>query len=214
MTTKVKKIKALLGFHGTTDTDLLKRLNTAHDGMNGNPDFATPPVEIPTFKSGIDSLTVLISEADDGGKKAISAKNKQRELMIKQYTLLGHYVEAMSNDDPATFNTSGFVAAPIGRVAPQPLPPASIEWIDRGPSTGEVVVKVKALPKAIHYVLEYGAVTNPGTPAASWTALTLPGSKKVTISNLVPGTNYAFQVRAFGRLGYTDRSDPITFICG
>jgi hypothetical protein len=214
MTTKVKKIKALLGFHGTTDTDLLKRLNTAHDGMNGNAAFSTPPVDMATFKSGIDSLTVLVTDAADGGKKAISAKNRQRELMIKQYTLLGHYVEAASNDDPATFNTSGFVAAPTTRVPPQPLSPASIQWIDRGPNAGEVVVKVKALPKALSYDLHYAAVANPGTLPVSWTTLTLTGSKKVTISNLTPGGNYAFQVRALGRLGYTDWSDPMTFICG
>jgi len=214
MTTKVKKIKALLGFHGTTDTDLLQRLNAAHDGVNGNPAFSTPPVDMTTFKSGIDSLTVLVTDAADGGKKAISAKNKQRELMIKQYTLLGHYVEAASNDDPATFNTSGFVAAPTTRVPPQPLPPASIEWIDRGPNTGEVVVKVKSLLKALSYDLHYAVVANPGTLPVSWTTLTLPGSKKVTISNLTPGGNYAFQVRALGRLGYTDWSDPMTFICG
>ena len=132
MTTKVKKIKALLGFHGTADTDLLKRLNTAHDGVNGNAAFPTPPVDMATFKSGIDSLTVLVSEAEDGGKKAISAKNKQRELMIKQYTLLGHYVEVACNDDPAIFNTSGFVAAPIGRVPPRSAwrgtTPAGCNW--------------------------------------------------------------------------------------
>ena len=29
------------------------------------------------------------NERNTGGKKAISAKNKQRELMIKQHTLLG-----------------------------------------------------------------------------------------------------------------------------
>src|SRR5215470_9907333 len=214
MTAKVKKIKALLGVQGMADTDLLKRLNAAHDGVKDNPAFSTPPVDMATFKSGIDSLTALVTEAADGGKKAISAKNKQRELMIKQYTLLGHYVEVACNDDPATFNTSGFVPAPIGRVAPQPLPPASIDWIDRGSVAGEVVVKVKSLPKAISYDLHFGVVTNPGTLPASWTTLNLPGSKKVTISNLTPGANYAFQVRALGRLGYTDWSAPMTFICG
>jgi hypothetical protein len=40
------------------------------------------------------------------------------------------------------------------------------------------------------------------------------GSKKVTISSLTPGGKYAFQVCASGRLGYTDWSDPMTFICG
>src|SRR5262249_40247398 len=60
-----------------------------------------------SLKSGIDSLTALVTDAEDGLKKAISAKNKQGELMIKQCTLLGHYVEAASNDDLATFNTRG-----------------------------------------------------------------------------------------------------------
>ena len=93
MTTKVKKIKAKIGFHGTTDADVLKQLNTVHDGMNGNPAFPTPTVDMPTFKTGIDLFTVLITDAEDGGKKAISAKNKQREVMIKDVTVLGHYVE-------------------------------------------------------------------------------------------------------------------------
>src|SRR5438128_7546069 len=143
MTTKVKKLKALLGFHGTSDPDLLHQLNTVHNGMNGNSKFPTPPVDMATFKSGIDTFTVLVTDADDGGKKAIGAKNKQREVMIKQVTLLGHYVEMACDDDPATFNASGFVAAPTSRVPPEPLPPAFIEWIDRGPTTGDVVVKIK-----------------------------------------------------------------------
>ena len=150
----------------------------------------------------------------DGGKKAKAAKTKQRPFMVKQVTLLGHYVEAASNDDPAVFSTSGFVMGPTQRVPPQPLPAASLEWIDRGPVTGAVDVKVKGLPKALSYNLQYGVVANPGTLPTSWTTLTLPGSKKLTISNLTPGATYAFQVRALGRLGYTDWSNPITFICG
>ena len=92
--------------------------------------------------------------------------------------------------------------------------PRPLEWIDRGPVTGAVDVKVKGLPKALSYNLQYAVVTNPGTLPTSWTTLTLPGSKKLTISNLTPGATYAFQVRALGRLGYTDWSNPITFICG
>jgi hypothetical protein len=214
MATKVKKLKALLGFHGTPDTNLHAQLNAVYDGMNGNSAYATPPVDMTTFKSGIDVFNVLVTDAADGGKKAISAKNKQREVMIKQVTLLGHYVEAMCNDDLAVFNTSGFVAAPTARLAPQPLPPASIQWIDRGSVTGQVVVKVQGLPKALSYDLRYGVVTAPGTLPASWTTQLLTGSSKVVISNLTPGGTYGFSVRALGRLGYTDWSDPMTFICG
>jgi hypothetical protein len=75
-------------------------------------------------------------------------------------------------------------------------------------------VKVKKVPKAISYGLQYAVEVTPGTLPTSWTSLALPGSKKVTISNLTPGANYAFQVRALGRLGYTNWSDPMMFICG
>ena len=213
MATKVKKLKALLGLNETPDPDLLKQLNAAHDGMNGNSAFSTPPVDMQTFKAGIDKLTVLVTDAEDGGKKAISAKKKQREEMIKQYTLLGHYVEAASNDDPAVFHTSGFTLAPTTRTVPQPLPPASFEWIDRGPLTGQVVVKPKKLAKALSFDVRYGVEVN-GVPPATWTTVTIPGKKKWTITNLTPGANYAFQIRALGRLGYTDWSASTNFICG
>ena len=74
MTTKVKKIKALLGLKGTSDPDVLKLLNAAHDGINGNLAFPAPPFDIATFKAGIDKFTVLVTDAEDGGKKAIARK--------------------------------------------------------------------------------------------------------------------------------------------
>ena len=213
MTTTVKKIKALLGLKGTSDPVLLKQLNAAHDGVNGNPAFSAPPGDMQTFKAGIDKFTVLVTDAEDGGKKAIAAKKKQREEMIKQYTLLGHYVEAASNGDPAVFHTSGFIAATMTRALPQPLPPASFDWIDRGPVAGQVVVKPKKLAKALSFDVRYGVEVN-GVPPATWTTVTIPGSKKWTITNLTPGANYAFQVRGLGRLGYTDWSNSTHFICG
>jgi hypothetical protein len=213
LSTKIKKIKALLGFQKTSDADLLKQLNAVHDAMNGNSAYSTPPVDMVTFKKDIDSFTVLITDAEDGGKKAISAKNKQREAMVKMVTLLGHYVESACNDDLATFNTSGFVAASTVRTPAAPLPPATIEWIDRGPLAGQVEAKPKTVDKAVSYDLRYGLVVNGAMPT-TWTTIILPSPKKTLISNLTPGATYAFQIRALGKLGYTDWSDPMTFICG
>ena len=177
MTTKVKKLKALLGLDGTSDPELLKQLNAAHDCMNGNPAFSNSPVDMPTFKAGIDKLTVLVTDAEDGGKKAISAKKRQRAELVKQYTLLGHYVEAVSNDDPAVFHTSGFILAPTTRALPQPLHPASFEWIDRGPLTGQVVVKPRTLPKA--WVTPIGALRPTFQTAC-------PGVNKPQVRSRVP----------------------------
>jgi len=70
-----------------------------------------------------------------------------------------------------------------------------------------------AITKALSFDMRYGVEVN-GAPPATWTTVTIPGSKKWTITNLTPGANYAFQIRALGRLGYTDWSASTNFICG
>lgn len=132
MSTKVKKIRASLGFGKTSDADLLKVLEAVLNGMTNNAAYPNPPVAMVDFKSAIDSFSVLVTDALDGGKKVISAKKKQREAVIKQVTLLGHYVEAACNDDVATFDTSGFTAVTTVRTPVQPLSGAKITWVDRG----------------------------------------------------------------------------------
>src|SRR6478672_11494150 len=109
------QIRAKLGLHKVSDSEAAKALMTAYQGLLNNPKFPTPPVDLAVYKSGIDQYSALIIDAQDGGKKAISAKDKQRLVVIKMYTQLGHYVEAACNDDLATFNTGGFtqVAAKV-----------------------------------------------------------------------------------------------------
>src|ERR1051326_4983228 len=117
----IRKIKAKLGFHGVSDSDVLKAGNTAYDGLLNNAAYPNTPVPMPVFREALDSFSALIVDAEDGGKKSITAKNKQRAAVIKMYVSLGHYVEDASNDDLATFNTSGFKAVSTTRTAPQPL---------------------------------------------------------------------------------------------
>jgi hypothetical protein len=207
----IKKIKAKLNCHGVSDTDVLKAGNTAYDGLLNNAAFPNTPVPLATFRQDLDSFSALIVDAEDGGKKSISAKNKQRTEVIRVYTLLGHYVEATCNNDPAIFNTSGFTAVSKTKTAPQPLAPAKFSSIDRGPNSGQVVVKVERQKGAIAYDMHY-ALEGTGGVLGPWTLMTLTNAKKVTITGLTPAGTYQFQVRALGRVGYTDWSPSMTFI--
>ena len=60
---KTKTIKAVVGVQKISDAEFLKQLNTVHDRVNGNTNFPNPPVDMPTFKAGIDTLTVSNSRA-------------------------------------------------------------------------------------------------------------------------------------------------------
>jgi hypothetical protein len=55
--------------------------------------------------------------------------------------------------------------------------------------------------------VKYASIGADGKPG-SWTYLPLfTNSRSFIVTGLTPGTTYAFQVRALGRLGYTDWSD-------
>ena len=205
-----RKIKAKLGFHRVPDTNVLKAGNTAYEGLFNNSAYPNTPVPLQDFRQALDSFSALIVASEDGGKKAISAKQNQRAVVIKLYTLLGHYVEAACDNDLAKFNTSGFTVVSATRMPPQPLTQPKFSSIDRGPNSGQTVVKVESLSRALAFDVRYGIESSGGTIA--WTTITLTSAKKVTLSGLTPAGTYQFQVRALGKLGYTDWSPSTTFI--
>jgi hypothetical protein len=164
------------------------------------------------FKADIDGFSALMVEALDGSKKAIIAKKRKRESLTASLRLLARYVEIMSKNDMTTFLTSGFEAASSTRAASQPLPPASILKINHG-NSGELLLLLKSLPGARSYDVRYAPLPSGGAPVV-WTTATFPNARgSVSIPALIPGTNYAFQVRAYGKRGYTDWSDSVTRVC-
>ena len=206
-----KGIKAVLGFRLTPDADILFRARAVLTGLTGNPAYPNPAVDLAAvFNPAIDAFAVKITESLDGGKKAITEKDKERETVIEMLTELGHYVEAKSNGKPATFTSSGFEAKSKNRVAPQPLTQPVISNIDHG-NTGEITVRITAVPNVRVYELRKAAIDNVGAPGP-WTSVMLTNSKTL-VNGLTPGTTYAFQVRALGTLGYTDWSDSATLMC-
>ena len=207
--TKVPIIKPVLGTTGITDSDFVSRLSAIHDKMNGNPAYPNPPVDMPSFKAAIDAFSTAIAAALDGGKNAIAARDKARADVTVMFRLLGHYVEVASKDDMNTFLSSGFLpVTPRQKLTAQPVAVPSITALDQG-STGQLVVTIKPVAKARSYDLRYAPAAPAGT-AITWTTIAVATTKPAPIIyNLTPGTTYTLQVRAFGRLGYSDWSSPI-----
>ena len=205
------QIKAKLGLHGVSDPDTAKALMAAYNGVLNNPAYSNPPVALATFKAGIDLYSALIIDAEDGGKRAKSALIKQRWVVIKMYTQLGHYVEAACNDDLATFNTSGFTQQVRTKTAAAPLTGVRFSSIDRGPNSGDAVVKPEHQTGVKAFYVRY-ALEGTGGALGPWIVVTLTSSKKSTIHGLTPAGTYQFQIRALSKLGYTDWLDTKTFV--
>jgi len=64
------KIKAKLAFHNVSDADAQQQFITVLKGLKNNPAFTNPPVDMATYEKGVDSFGTLLTDAQDGGKKA------------------------------------------------------------------------------------------------------------------------------------------------
>ena len=208
-----KQIKALTGFHGVADADVLNRGVQVQTSLTGNSHFPNPPIDLANLKAALDSFAALIPQALDGSKKVIAEKNKQRTTVIQMLRIVAGYVEMVSNGDRTVFQSSGFEAASSTRASNTPLS-EKIRKLDRGDNSGEILAWIRTVRGASSYEFRYGPSVN-GVAPATWITLPLTCVKQpVTITGLTTGTTYMFQARALARNKFTDWSDPVTFVCG
>jgi len=205
-------IKASLAFTQLAPADLHTFGSSIYAGVNNNPAYPQPPVDMPTLKSTLDGYNTLIAAALDGSKKVLAARNHQGEVLMKILTHLAHYVESASKDDMTTFRSSGFQAVSKVRAATPSLS-KSIRKITQGSTSGVLLVWLVAVAGALSYEIRWVAApagtTTPAAPA--WTSLLVPSAHPpATVSNLTPGTNYQFEVRVLSKSGWSDWSGSVT----
>ena len=212
MSTKKPRVRVLLNFLRLDDASLLSRVQSVVKGLLDNPAFSNPPIHPSALMAALASYTTALGESADGGKKAVFERRRLREEAIRMLRVLAHYVQSVCNDDPATILSSGFEQTSATRSLPQPLGPTFIRRVDQG-NTGQFLVKVANSPRAWSYEVCYAPLDPSGTPGA-WASLPVTTVLSPTPCNgLTPGTNYAFKVRALGRLGFSDWSDTVVKMC-
>src|SRR6185436_248479 len=114
-------IRVSLAFRKMRDADLLAFVIAIVARMTGNANFLKPAVDIAVLSAAAESLSAAITEALDGGRRAISERNRQRHAVIALLRQLAIYVESASSGNPAAFASSGFTVAATSRVPTQPL---------------------------------------------------------------------------------------------
>ncbi len=210
-----KMIQARRGYRKLSHNEFYVLLVHIYECLLNNPHFPKPSIDLGLFKSKIDEYSAAISATTGGAKVAFAHRDSLREGLTRMVLQLALYVEMESHNDPAIFVTSGFESLPNAQRPPEPLERPYIPKIDHGAHSGEVQVWMPpSLRKILRYDVRYAPLDAEGVPTADWTETPVPSAlRPVTIKNLKPGTRYAFQVGAYGKLGYTDWSDSLTKIC-
>jgi len=209
---KVTPIKASLDFAGLAPADLYTFGSSVYAGMNNNPAFTQPPVDMPTLKSTLDGYNTLMAAALDGSKKVLVQRNHQGEVLIKILKELAHYAGQASKDDMTIFASSGFKAVSKVRTA-TPSMSQSIRKITDGPNSGQLLVWLVKVAGALSYEVRWvpvAAATTSGTAPAWVSTLVASTHPPATVSNLTPGTNYQFEVRVLSNRGWSDWGGAVT----
>jgi hypothetical protein len=207
---KPKKIRAIVGLDKMPDGNVTPLLDGSLKGLSAHPDlFPQPPVDIKAYGNAISAYEGSIPAALDGSKTAVAQKNKLKRTVVRMYGLNAKYVENNCNDDMATFLLSGYQAASTTKAPPQALPQPVIKSVVQGPLSGQLKVTIDSVPKALSYVIRRASQPAAGAQP-TWIEDTVTTKKPVIYGSLTPGTIYIFQVKALGRLGYTDYSDIVS----
>jgi hypothetical protein len=209
-----KLIKALLDFKKMMPEQLLAMGYAILKALTGNANFPTAPFDLGQFKTVLDTYAVLIGDAKDGGKKAITARDKQGAEVIRILRAIAMYVELNCKDDMNTFLSSGFQPRSRTRTPAGPLEQPTIQSVDQGVSS-EFMVWIKSVGRsAKSYDVRTGVVGAGGATPTTWSTVTVPNTRTAArINGLTPGTTYAIQVRAYGSHGYTAWSDSSIRMC-
>jgi hypothetical protein len=206
MTKTLKQIRPSLSLMTLTPDALIARANAVKAGITNNPAYPNPPTDAAALGTLIDSYLAAVAAGLDS-KKARAERDQLHGELVRKVRQIGHYVEATCNDDMPTFLSSGFQPVPP-RTPPQPLPPAAIAAVEQGGNSGQLLVYLKPLRKARNYEIKYTPTGGAGATGTT-TTVTVPSARAaIPIDGLTPGTTYTFQVRGYGKLGFTDWSDP------
>ena len=210
-----RDIQVRRGYTKMPHSDFWALLLRLFQGLLNNPHFPKPPVDLALFKAKIDEYQAAITATMGGARLSFAVRDSLREDLMTMLLQLVGYVESESHNDPAIFATSGLEALPNARRSHQPLDKPRIPKIDHGATSGELLVWMPpSLRKIITCYLRHAPLDAEGLPTGEWMETLVTSSRDpVSIKNLKPGTVYAFQVRALGRLGHTDWSDTVTKMC-
>jgi hypothetical protein len=176
------------------------------------PPAPAPPVDQAKLKADNDALQAAINAAATGGKKATTAKNHAKEVVVVDLEQIAAYVSANSKGDMNAFLSSGFTPAASTKTKTPPVS-ETIKKIVPGAKSGEMDVTLMKFPKASAYEIRCGVSGAGGTMPTNWTTIPVTSVRSAaTVPNLTPGLLYVFQARAVVNGGYSDYGDPIARI--
>ena len=86
------QLRVKLTYSGLPHTEVATEAVAVVNGLANNPKLQNPPISPADLKAQVETYATLIAAANDGGKKVMIERNKQRAVVVKMLRQLGHWV--------------------------------------------------------------------------------------------------------------------------
>jgi hypothetical protein len=194
------------GIASLNPDSLLKLTNKLITRMTGNANFADPQPALAAIEAKRDELALLITEAEEGGKRDRVARDICAKELKGMLRILASYVSMTAAGDANIILSSGFGIRNEAEPPTAPTTPAALKAI-RSSKSGEVEVDWESVENAASYRVMM-TTTDPGSPSTEWTSVAITTRSKAVINNLTMGQLYWFKVQAVGSAGISGYCDP------
>jgi hypothetical protein len=188
--------KLVIGARGLNASQLVNKARLVVERMTGNTRFPDPTPKLSDVSLAVDALASAITDALDGGRKAIAIRRiRQRELKLLLEQLGGHVVAILSSGFTVRRKPSpaGEVAAPIGLQAAM------------SPIRGRVDLRWKAVRHALLYTVYVNSIAP--DQEAGWQQLGNTSKASFNATGLASAQVHWFRVCAHGTAGQGPSSD-------
>lgn len=202
------KSKVAISFlNDHTDAKLVVAIGRIIDSMTGNLTYHAPVPTLAVVATARDSFVSAVN-ALDRGKDSTLRRNVARAAVVQLLRDLALHVQHTSGGDLATLASSGY---PVQKGRGQPigvlLAPQNVR-LRPARNSGQMRALCDRVPAALTYQWRFATAQAPTV----WTQFDPVSTASFTLLNLVPGTSYVVQARAFGTKGPSDWSGSATLM--
>jgi hypothetical protein len=194
----MKKSKITLRLSKLGDADLEARSFGIVAAMTGNAHFPEPTPALADLNNSLKLFSDSLAFAKTGDRVKAILKNQRRDDLELLLTNLANYCSFIAQGDRFILASSGFSLNAETSASKTLADPANFT-VEIGCKSGDALAYVNAVPNAKAYLYRWGIA-----PIANeaWFH-TIHSQPYFTITGLVPGTIYSFQIGVAGSKGQT-----------
>jgi len=205
-----KKVRALIGFPGMKDDELMVTAQTIIRAMEDNPYFPAPTPSLEEVQHQLDDYVEKLAMTRKGGSMEDTAlKNESKWRLAMVLRKLAYYVNAEAEGHLSTLLSSGF---PVNKPFATSLTPLTVEQVRLrdGRQSGQVRLDFDKQRNVRLYEYRYRELADEETPWSD--RFTTTSSRGNIIMPLKEACKYEVQVRAVNSQGAGDWSQSVRIL--